>query len=1363
MENSNPNKYNTKESPQPRMKRSRSYCKVYSPVANHQIQLIPQIGTENLVPPLVFSPGKTDEANLKLLSPKDNSATMYTKPHVDNQQQRQIDTSSNNEKEKNTKYMFDIVSDIIHFQVGTIMYTKIKSDHQKENKKRFIPIFPFLYEDTNQGHNVNNCQFQMPNPPKAFINNGNANFISSEITNDNYADLKNEINQQKQEEEKKNSKIPTSDIPFKCQLRFQVEKDPFFMHEESRSTKIKAHKKILESENPSPIYIVDLEFTNIKKIEIFLKEKKLQGGLYAEIYVHMDKPANCQKLYPFNQMKPCFVRSPFKLPFDPYMQYWNLHQIYFIAGKVTNQKIDKFLEIVQKRNALVKVKITKQDYSEETNNDAKRSIIVSGLRTLIELNKKFKYIIDKLRLPIIFSMMAMLSNDKVNLFNEKFLEFIEFLQISDYNRTEDQAQLASFLIDKMIIGEKFDYKKQSDINYVTVFQRYREDKENENDFCRSKQSINFLRQRRLFISPTIDYYQPAQEDESNRVIRKYQDYLSRFVRVSFVNEYLEKGFYFTENMEWVLGYIHHVLYNGLQLGKYILRFLSYSNSQIKNHSCWMIVETLDSITEFNTQLNENMIMSSMGNFSKEQNILKRYARRGQCFSTTKFIVNLDKHEAQLGIPDIKRNGFVFTDGCGYISPQLAQIVSEQFGYKRNSAFQIRFGGAKGVLMIKPELKGRMVQIRDSQIKFQSNDFGLNVVRCSTFSQGFLNRQIIILLSSLGVKEEVFLSLQQKAKEYAQVQEIYKSLINKTKKAIKAYKQSHNKNRSLPQISQLINLSLGPSKWFEQTLKMALLTGYNIPKDPIFSSILYTMQLSSYMNLKKKARIIIPNSCVLLGVIDETGILEENEVYCQIRPDNYSLKRKQALWDLYSDDSVEEPKLVNGSVIVTRNPCTHPGDIRLLAAVDRPELAHLFNVIVFSSKGDRPQCNKMAGGDLDGDVYFVCWDKMLLDNIDPNNIEEPAKYEKPQLITEQPADTSHIADYYIFYLQRDVLGKLANMHLALCDQIGVDGPLRPECEELSAMQAVAVDFAKHGECVPKQNFEHLSKLLDDWPDFFEKSNQKARVSQGILGKLYRDINNESAIRDFMKNQFKFQVLFQYELNHQILQKCSNFKLLNHYLPKVFKSIVKPMEVQFRQLMITFKLQSEAQLFACDLKFKLCDEQMNNFYKNEPGYKSEESLIILNNKISQIITKFQEKFKSLVNEARNEKFDMQAEENIAVALYLCTYFHTNNQSCKVYLSQHIDDQNLMEFVTLWNNYEKERRSDLKPSYIEKYKKFEGFVEISRQVESSNESRKLQRFLELRKFFSFPWIIASDVLFSQRDFQIHIYKQKHQSQEQ
>ncbi len=46
--------------------------------------------------------------------------------------------------------------------------------------------------------------------------------------------------------------------------------------------------------------------------------------------------------------------------------------------------------------------------------------------------------------------------------------------------------------------------------------------------------------------------------------------------------------------------------------------------------------------------------------------------------------------------------------------------------------------------------------------------------------------------------------------------------------------------------------------------------------------------------------------------------------------------------------------------------------------------------------------------------------------------EPAKYSKPAFIKDKPVDAENIADYIVFYMERDVLGKLANMHLALCD-------------------------------------------------------------------------------------------------------------------------------------------------------------------------------------------------------------------------------------------------------------------------------------------------------------------------------------------
>ena len=109
---------------------------------------------------------------------------------------------------------------------------------------------------------------------------------------------------------------------------------------------------------------------------------------------------------------------------------------------------------------------------------------------------------------------------------------------------------------------------------------------------------------------------------------------------------------------------------------------------------------------------------------------------------------------------------------------------------------------------------------------------------------------------------------------------------------------------------------------------------------------------------------------------------------------------------------------------------------------------------------------MSGGDLDGDVYFVCWNKVITDHIKVDQIQPPANYQKPDKINEKPFEET-IADYFTFYLERDVLGQLANLHLALCDLKGRFGPLDPTCIELSGLQSIAVDFAKHGESVPKE--------------------------------------------------------------------------------------------------------------------------------------------------------------------------------------------------------------------------------------------------------------------------------------------------------
>lgn len=124
----------------------------------------------------------------------------------------------------------------------------------------------------------------------------------------------------------------------------------------------------------------------------------------------------------------------------------------------------------------------------------------------------------------------------------------------------------------------------------------------------------------------------------------------------------------------------------------------------------------------------------MGQFDHEKNILKKYARKGQCFSTSRYIFTLEPNELMLGeTPDIKRNGFCFTDGVGYISAKTAELVARKMGYTYASAFQIRIAGAKGVLMVRSDLpEDKLVALRESQIKFHSEDRSFNVIRASTF-------------------------------------------------------------------------------------------------------------------------------------------------------------------------------------------------------------------------------------------------------------------------------------------------------------------------------------------------------------------------------------------------------------------------------------------------------------------------------------------------------------------------------------------------------------------------------------------------------------------------------------------------------
>ena len=112
-------------------------------------------------------------------------------------------------------------------------------------------------------------------------------------------------------------------------------------------------------------------------------------------------------------------------------------------------------------------------------------------------------------------------------------------------------------------------------------------------------------------------------------------------------------------------------------------------------------------------------------------------------------------------PDLPSKARISRSGYETISNQtLFSQVSRKLGWSVvPSAFQVRFAGCKGVLTLDPTLPGKTAHFRPSMRKFESDHRRLEVIQGSRAQSIFLNHQVILLMSNLGVPDEVFINLQ----------------------------------------------------------------------------------------------------------------------------------------------------------------------------------------------------------------------------------------------------------------------------------------------------------------------------------------------------------------------------------------------------------------------------------------------------------------------------------------------------------------------------------------------------------------------------------------------------------------------------
>ncbi|CAG8489836.1 4430_t:CDS:10 [Acaulospora morrowiae] len=577
------------------------------------------------------------------------------------------------------------------------------------------------------------------------------------------------------------------------------------------------------------------------------------------------------------------------------------------------------------------------------------------------------------------------------------------------------------------------------------------------------------------ITPTSEYFDDPTYEPSNRILRQYDKHVDRFMRVSFRDEDLDRLFVSEKDRDLYRERIGSIMSNGFHVAGRHYEFLAFSSSQLREASCWFVSADGD--------FNADLIRSLMGDFRAPALYA---ARMGQCFSSTVATIELDEDQVEQ-IPDICNNGYNFSDGCGTISESLAKRVAKLYlgsRWKRDkevpSVFQIRYGGTKGVVSVDRRLEEDVLCTRPSQIKFEA-PISRNLEICKVMKNpltGHLNRQMIIILESLGVPHKVFLELQETMKE-----------------DIDLMMKNEDKARDV------VNRSVGSRECSHITRSILSMIdeGMMGTEEPYLIGLLECKRIYALKNLKYKARIMMPQAFLLFGILDETGILGPGEIFVQT-----SIVTSQNNTFSKIKEKVKRDHRVHvGKAVITRNPCLHPGDIQMVTAVNVPELSHLRNCVVFSMHGERPLPNCLSGGDLDGDEYFVCFDERIFFD----GSEESMKYDPPGRKTlDRPVEISDLHEFFSDFMINNRLGQIANLHMAFADY-EAEGVRCKECVYLANMHSKAVDFNKTGIPVT----DTLPKI-GEYPDFMGHGKKKSYQSKKILGKLYRRIELDQPDED-----------------------------------------------------------------------------------------------------------------------------------------------------------------------------------------------------------------------------------------------------------
>ena len=538
--------------------------------------------------------------------------------------------------------------------------------------------------------------------------------------------------------------------------------------------------------------------------------------------------------------------------------------------------------------------------------------------------------------------------------------------------------------------------------------------------------------------------------------------------------------------------VHAILQGGITINGDEYHFIGCSSNGLKERTCYLFKGSLDDV---------NQVWEECGSFSSIKSRYKRLKRIGLLFSSaTPTHIEVANDEV-VELADIETDGGNFTDGCGAVSVALANRLKERckrIDDYHPSVFQIRYQGCKGVVMVDPNLKeGQQLVIRPSMKKFSPGTKPFKELWLCDHSRpytfGHLNRQFITLLSSLGVNNEVFLHIQ--AEHFERLEQM---LCNREA----AFEMSLLDNQ--PELASLCITAESLNTLSNQLSKLR----------------------TKYVDSLEKLRLPVLKSRNVFGVCDPMGKLKYGQCYFRYTERGNCMT-------------------LHGRVVVAKNPCYLLGDVRVLTAVNVDGLEHLVDCIVFPTQGQRPHPSEIAGSDLDGDQYFVCWDEGLI----VLRVEEPYDYPSEDIQeTIDKVTQETLIDY--FASQSNNMGKIDSYYKYWANKKGADCL---ECLTLGKLFSRSVDATKTGDVVSIQpnlkppleedsNTDSASETnISNKMYVWEKMEKRAKE---VKEKLIKDIvlkgDLDATSEDFLWSllQYKVPILSDFQLFQLIQRWCSH---------------------------------------------------------------------------------------------------------------------------------------------------------------------------------------------------------------------------------